>query len=72
MPQYFFAIRAGEDDESERVAVLKDDGAAFVHACGIARELMRSVGPGDRRMQIKVRDDKRAIVFSVPVLAACA
>ena len=72
MPQYFFTIRAGEDAELERAAVLKDDAAAFVHACGIARELMRSVGPSDHRMLIRVRDDKRAMVFSLPVLAACA
>ena len=72
MPQYFFTIRAGEDAESKRAAVLKDDAAAFVHACGIARELMRSVGPSDPRMLIKVRDAKRALVFSVPVLPACA
>jgi|HubBroStandDraft_4_1064222.scaffolds.fasta_scaffold2217205_1 hypothetical protein len=72
MPQYFFTIRAGEDAESERAAVLKDDRVAFVYACGIARELMRTVGPGDRRTLISVRDDKRAMLFSLPVLAACA
>ena len=72
MPQYFFAIRAGKDTQPERAAVLKDDAAAFSYACGIASELMRSVGPGDPRMLIKVRDAKRALVFSVPVLPACA
>ena len=48
------------------------NAAAFAYACGIASELMRSVGPSDPRMLIKVRDDKRALVFSVPVLPACA
>jgi hypothetical protein len=73
MPQYFFAIRAeAEDTKPERAAVLKDDAAAFAYACGIASELMRSVGPSDPRMLIKVRDGKRALVFSVPVLPACA
>ena len=72
MPQYFFAIRAGKDTQPERAAVLKDDAAAFAYACGIANELMRSVGPSDPRMLIKVRDAKRALVFSVPVLPACA
>ena len=52
--------------------MLKDDAAAFSYACGIASELMRSVGPSDPRMLIKVRDAKRALVFSVPVLPACA
>jgi len=70
MPQYFFAIRAGKDTQPERAAVL--NAAAFAYACGIASELMRSVGPSDPRMLIKVRDDKRALVFSVPVLPACA
>ena len=72
MPQYFFAIRAGKDTQPERAAVLKDDAAAFSYACGIASELMRGVGPSDPRMLIKVRDAKRALVFSVPVLPACA
>jgi hypothetical protein len=72
MPQYFFAIRAGaEDTKLERAAVLKDDAAAFAYACGIS-ELIRSVGPNDLGMLIKVRDAKRALVFSVPVLPACA
>jgi hypothetical protein len=73
MPQYFFAIRAGADDTKlERAAVLKDDAAAFAYACRIASELIRSVGPSDPRMLVKVRDAKRALVFSVPVLPACA
>lgn len=74
MPQYFFAIRAAgaADTEPERAAVLKDDAGAFAYACGIASELIRSVGPSDQRMLIKVRDAKRALVFSVPVLPACA
>jgi hypothetical protein len=73
MPQYFFAIRAEADDTKlERAAVLKDDAAAFAYACRIASELIRSVGPSDPRMLVKVRDAKRALVFSVPVLPACA
>jgi hypothetical protein len=67
MPQYFFAIRAeAEDTKPERAAVLKD----VVELA--ASELMRSVGPSDPRMLIKVKDGKRALVFSVPVLPACA
>jgi hypothetical protein len=72
MRQYFFAIRAGQDTQPERAAVLKDDAAAFIYACEIARELMRSLDSSDARMLIKVRDDKRALIFSVPVLPACA
>ena len=69
MPQYFFAIRAGaKDTEPERSAVLKDDAAAFDYAC----ELMQSDGSGDPSVLVKVRDNKRAMVFSIPLLAACA
>ena len=72
MRQYFFAIRAGKDTQPERVAVLKDDAAAFAYACEIARELMRSLDSGNPRALITVRDKRRAAVFSVPVLLACA
>jgi hypothetical protein len=72
MPQYFFAIRAGKDTQPERAAPLKDDAAAFAYACEMARELMRSLDSSDPRALIKVRDNKRATVFSVPVLPACA
>ena len=73
MPQYVFAIRAGATDtKPERTAVLRDDAAAFAYACEIARELMQSIGSTDPRVLVKVRDDKRAMIFSLPVLAACA
>jgi hypothetical protein len=72
MRQYFFAIRAEKDTQPERAAVLKDDAAAFVYACEIARELVRSLDSSDPRALITVRDNKRAAVFSVPVLPACA
>ena len=72
MPQYFFAIREGKDTQPERAAVLKDDAAAFAYACEIARELTRSLDFSDPRALIKVRDNKRATVFSVPVWPACA
>ena len=72
MQQYFFAIRTGKDNQPERAAVLKDDAAAFVYACEMALELMRSLDSSDPRALITVRDNKRAAVFSVPVLPACA
>ena len=73
MPQYVFAIRAGATDTKlERTAVLRDDAAAFAHACEIARELMQSIGSTDPRALVQVGDDKRAMIFSLPVLAACA
>jgi hypothetical protein len=73
MPQYFFAIRAGDTDtKPERAAVLRDDAAAFACACEIARELSRNIGSTGPRLLVKVRDHKRGMIFSLPVFAACA
>jgi hypothetical protein len=71
--QYVFTIRAPEEDAPvERAAVLKDDAAALAYACQLARELLRSVARPDPSMLIKVRDDIRPMVLSIPLLAACA
>jgi|HubBroStandDraft_6_1064221.scaffolds.fasta_scaffold474092_2 hypothetical protein len=73
MPQYVFTIRASADDpQDERTVLLEDDAAAFAYACQLARELAQSVARADPSMLIKVRDDSRAIVFSIPLFAACA
>ena len=73
MPKYFFTIRAGDEDtQSERAAELKDDAAALAYACEIVRELMHSLAFTDRSSLVKVRDETRPIVFSIPFLAACA
>jgi hypothetical protein len=45
MPQYFFAIRAGKNTQPERVAVLKDDAAAFAHACDLSAAVLKMVEP---------------------------
>jgi hypothetical protein len=47
-----------------------DDAAA--HACEIVRELMQSFTNPDRSLQVKVRDETRPMVLSIPFLAACA
>jgi hypothetical protein len=71
--QYFFTIQASEEDApDERAAVLKDDAAALAYACQLARELLQSVTRPDPSMLIKVRDDIRPMVLSIPLLAACA
>jgi hypothetical protein len=45
MPQYFFSIRAGnEDTVAERAAELNDDSAALNYACEIVREPSTSPG----------------------------
>jgi hypothetical protein len=73
MPQYVFTIRApNEDARAERAAVLKDDAAALAYACQLAQELAQSVNCLDPGMLIKVRDDIRPMVLSIPILAACA
>jgi len=73
MPQYFFSIRAGDKDApAERAAVLNDDAAALAYACEIVRELLQGVGRSDRSSLVKVRDETRRMVLSIPFLAACA
>jgi hypothetical protein len=73
VPQYFFSIRAGDDGTpAERVAKLCDDAAAFAHACEIVRELMQGLTHFDRSSLVKVRDETRPMVFSIPFFAACA
>ena len=73
MPQYVFTIRASNEDVgAERAAVLKDDAAALAYACQLAQELVQSVNCRDPGMLIKVRDNIRPMVLSIPILAACA
>ena len=73
MRQYVFTIRAPDEDAlDEQAAVLKDDAAALAYACQLARELAQSVACPDPSMLIKVRDDTRPMVLSIPLLAACA
>ena len=72
MPRYIFAIRAGDGDAPERAAELNDDAAALAYACEIVRELMQGLTPADRSSLVKVRDETRPKVFSIPFFAACA
>jgi hypothetical protein len=73
MPQYFFSIRAGnEDTVAERAAELHDDSAALNYACEIVRELMQNLTCIDRNSRVTVRDETRPMVLSIPFLAACA
>ena len=72
MPHYFFTVQASEGDTTERAAELKDDAAALAYACEIVRELMQSLAHTDRTSLVKVRDETRSTVFSIPLLPACA
>jgi hypothetical protein len=73
MPRYSFSIRAG--DESARImqtADLSDDTNALAYAADLGRSLEQSRENVDVGWLIKVSDDKRAMVFALPILAACA
>ena len=72
MPHYFFTVRAPEGDATERAAELSDDAAALAFACEIVRELAQSLAHTDRTSLVKVRDETRPMVLSIPFLAACA
>jgi hypothetical protein len=72
MSRYIFAIRAGDGDAPERAAELTDDAAALAYACEIVRELMQGLTHADRGSLVKVRDETRPMVLSIPFFAACA
>jgi hypothetical protein len=72
MPQYFFTVRAGDDHAPERAAELSDDAAALAFACEIVRELTKTGSASYPGALVKVRDETRPMVFSIPFLAACA
>ena len=71
MPQYFFSVRAVRRCD-ERAAELNDDAAALAYACEIVREFMQGLTCADRSSLVKVRDETRPMVFSIPFFAACA
>ena len=54
-------------------AELSDDAAALAFACEIVRELMpRGIASTHPSSLVKVRDETRPTVFSIPFLPACA
>ena len=48
------------------------DAATFAYACEIVRELVQGLTHADRGSLVKVRDETRPMVFSIPFFAACA
>jgi hypothetical protein len=71
--EYFFAIRSGgRTVEGPMVVALTGDEAALGYACELARKLRRTGGYSDPNLAIRVADQHRAIVFSIPFRAACA
>jgi hypothetical protein len=49
-----------------------DDDAAIGYACELVRTLRQRSGYDDPNLLMKIRDEYRSIVFSIPFLAACA
>ena len=73
MPRYFFTVGAGEKGtRANRAAELHDDAAALAYACELARELRRGDDHTDPNSLVKVSDDTRPMVLSIPLLVACA
>ena len=68
MPQYFFTVRADSADAQESVADLRDDAAALEYAF----DLVRAYRAGAGGSLVKVRDETRPIVFSIPFRPASA
>jgi hypothetical protein len=68
----WFTVRSSESDATERAAELIDDTAALAYACEMVRELMQGLAHIDRSSLVKVRDETRPMVLSIPFLAACA
>ena len=66
--------RYGRDEEDRAgSAELSDDAAALAFACEIVRELMpRGIASTHPSSLVKVRDQTRPTVFSIPFLPACA
>ena len=68
MPQYFFTVRADSADAQASVADLRDDAAALEYAF----DLVRAYRAGAGGSLVKVRDETRPIVFSIPFRPASA
>jgi hypothetical protein len=69
MPRYFFTVRADNTDTPERAADLKDDAAALEYAFDLVRT--HRAGALDGSL-VRVTDDTRQMVFSIPFLPASA
>jgi hypothetical protein len=69
MPQYFFTVRADSADVQESAADLRDDAAALEYAFELVRAHRANALGGSL---VRVRDERRPIVFSIPFLPGCA
>ena len=58
--------------EPPRPVLLDHDEAVLGYACEMANKLRRSGGYNDPSLVVSVMDEYRPMIFSVPLLAACA
>jgi hypothetical protein len=73
MARYIFTL-CSEVERSwpEHRVELKDDAAALAYACDLARDLVRTGKSADPAWRVIVVHEKRGIVLTVPLFAACA
>ena len=73
MREYVFIIRSrGQILEPPRPVLLDHDEAALGYACEMANKLRKSGRYNDPGLVVSVIDEYRPMIFSVPLLAACA
>ena len=71
--KYVFIIRSGGQMlEPPRPVLLDHDEAALGYACEMANKLRKSGRYNDPGLVVSVMDQYRPMIFSVPLLAACA
>ena len=71
--EYDFIVRFGSQLlEPPRPVLLDHDEAALSYACEMANKLRKSGGYNDSSMVVTVMDEYRPMIFSIPLLAACA
>ena len=73
MREYVFVTRSGDQLLEPPLPVLLDrDETALGYACEMANKLRKSGRYNDPTFVIGVKDECHPMIFSVPLLAACA
>ena len=73
LPKYTFTIQLeGQAHETPRTEALRDDAAALDYACHMVRQVGISGKYDAVKLTVKVRDECRQIIFSIPFLVGCA
>jgi hypothetical protein len=69
---HLHALQRSRAPVAEHRIELNDDAAALAYACDLARDLVRTGKSADPAWRVIVVHEKRGIVLTVPLLAACA